>query len=76
MSTERLQLETDVFVDHLPEWSVEHAGEFVVICGGFQHFYSTLDDALNDGYQRFDNRPFLVKEVTAPEHVEYVTPHF
>lgn len=71
-----LKVETDTFVEHRREWSLEHAGQFVVVCGGFKRFYSSLDDALTDGYERFDDRPFLVTEVTPPDHVERVTPHF
>jgi hypothetical protein len=74
MAAEALQRETATFLKRLPGWSQEHRGQFVIICDDFVSFYTTLGEALNDAYKRFDRRPFLVKEVVAPEHLERVTP--
>lgn len=69
-----LQRESESFRAHLDEWSRSHTGEFVLICGAAVEFFPTLDEALSVGYERFDERPFFVKEIVSPQHVERITP--
>lgn len=35
--------------------------------------FSSFDDALAEGYKKFGNKPFLVKEITDIEEVNYFT---
>ena len=35
--------------------------------------FTSYDDALKDGYQKFGLNPFLVKQIQAVEQVQYIT---
>ena len=76
MTTEPLQTESETYRSHLGGWSAEHPGEFVLIHGDQVGFFPTLDAALSQGYESFDNDPFFVKEVVGPEHLEFIAPQF
>lgn len=52
----------------------EAKGNFVLIKGDkMLGTYSSYNDALTEGYKRFGNTPFLVKQVTEIEEVHYFT---
>jgi hypothetical protein len=52
----------------------EHEGKFVLIQGDqVIDFFSTYEDAIKSGYQRFKLDPFLVKQVAATEPVFFLT---
>lgn len=68
-----LEREMATYRKNLPEWS-EHNGRFVLIKSeDVIDFFSSYDDAIKAGYQRFGLEPFLVKQVSTVEHVQYVT---
>lgn len=52
----------------------EAKGQFVLIkddklLGTYQNY----NDALSEGYKRFGNKPFLIKQITEVEEVNYFT---
>jgi hypothetical protein len=53
-----------------------HEGKFVLIHGdAIEDFFSTYEDAIKAGYQKFKLEPFLVKQILTEEPVFYVTRH-
>lgn len=68
-----LERELATYAAKLPEFR-EHEGKFVLIHGtDVIDFFTSYDDAIKAGYQRFKLEPFLVKQVQAFERVQYVT---
>ncbi len=68
-----LEKEISTYKRLLPEWS-EHAGQYVLIkneevCG----FFSSYDDAIIQGYQKFGLDPFLVKQVNIVETAHFIS---
>lgn len=64
-----LEQELETYMKHLADWT-EHEGKYVLIkgeevCG----FYSSFDDVLHVGYDKFQLEPFFVKEVHQDEQV-------
>lgn len=54
----------------------EHTGKFVLIHGEtIVDYFSTYDDAIKAGYQKFKLEPFLVKEINAVQAVQHITRH-
>ena len=73
MTTE-LQRELDTYAKSVNDWP-EHTGKFVLIKGDdVVGFYSTYEDAITEGYRRFQLTPFLVKQVSMIEQACFVTP--
>lgn len=71
---ERLETELETFRACVGTWS-DHAGKFVLIKGREAvGFYSSYSDAVQDGYARFELEPFLVKRVSAIEHLHFIPP--
>ncbi len=51
-----------------------HAGKFVVISGDeVAGYYDTYSDALQFGYDKFELRPFMVKQIEIVEQVHFFT---
>lgn len=74
MQLQPLQKELNTFKKNKKELLVQSKGQFVLIkntevIGTFKSY----EDALSEGYKRFGNEPFLVKEVSAVEEVNYFT---
>lgn len=68
-----LEQELATYKARLPELR-EHEGKFVLIKGtDVLGFFSSYEDALKDGYLRFGLEPFLVKQVHALEHVQFIS---
>lgn len=68
-----LETELATYQAHLPEL-LANTGRFVLIHGNeIEDFFSSYDDALKAGYQRFQLQPFLVKQVAAVEKVLCIT---
>ncbi|MEX1129231.1 MAG: hypothetical protein WEB50_11745 [Vicinamibacterales bacterium] len=68
-----LQKELETFKKRLPEWP-EHEGKFVLIHGeDVIDFYTSYEDALKVGYEKFKLEPFLVKQVHALERIQFVS---
>ncbi|MDY0748998.1 hypothetical protein SNE35_31155 [Paucibacter sp. R3-3] len=68
-----LELETRTFLANREFWAREHAGEYVLIHGRSQDFFTTLEKALDEGYRRYGMQ-FLVKQVTREVHIDRVSP--
>lgn len=70
-----LEAELATFHAKLPEM-VRHEGKFVLIHGDqVVDYFSTYEDAIKSGYQRFSLAPFLVKKIAAVEPVFCFTRH-
>ena len=65
-----LQKELDTYKKELPALLPEHEGKFVVIHDSqIAGIFTSLEDALQIGYDRFGLDPFLVKKIEAVEQV-------
>lgn len=63
----------DFFLSKLPELLPDHKGQYVLIKDQKVHgFYSNLEDALKDAYQKFGNIDFLIQEITDEKRVNYI----
>jgi len=68
-----LEKELETYSRKLPELK-EHEGKFVLIQGdSIVDFFSTYEDAIKAGYQKFKLEPFLVKQVHTTEPVFFVS---
>ena len=68
-----LEQELATYQDNLKEWS-EHEGKYVLIkgkkiCG----FFSSYDDALQQGYEKFKLDGFFVKQIHMIEYVHCIS---
>lgn len=69
-----LEKELETYAKKLPELKAEHEGKFVLIHGeDVVDTFSSYDDAIKAGYQKFDLDPFLVKQIRALEQVQFVS---
>jgi hypothetical protein len=70
-----LEKELETYKEKLPELK-EHEGKFVLIRqSDVIDFFSTYEDAIKAGYQKFKLEPFLVKQIEAIERLQYITRH-
>jgi hypothetical protein len=70
-----LEKEIATYNARLPELR-EKEGRFVLIQGEeVVDFFSTYEDAIKSGYQRFQLTPFLVKRVLHTEPILFITRH-
>lgn len=68
-----LEQELATYKNNLEEWT-EYEGKYVLIKGTeVKGFYSSYDDALKAGYEKFELDPFLVKQVSMIEQVHTFT---
>ena len=68
-----LEKELETYKKHLAELKV-HEGKFVLIHGEeIVDTFSTYEDAIKSGYQKFKTEPFLVKQIHAIEPVFFVS---
>lgn len=70
-----LEQEMTTYKRHIKEWSdPDHVGKYVLIkeeeVGGF---FSSYEDALNRGYEKYNLAPFLVKQIMAIEPVQFMS---
>ena len=71
-----LETEISTYREHLKTWS-NHQGQFVLIKGDqVVGFFSSYDDALRRGYEKFKLEAFLVKAVSVLEQRHLVTRFF
>lgn len=69
-----LEKELETYYQKLTELKAEHEGQFVLIHGDeVVDTFSSYDDAIKAGYQRFQLEPFLVKKIQALEQVQFVS---
>lgn len=68
-----LEKELATYRSKLPELT-QHEGKFVLIHGeDVVDFFSTYEDAIKAGYQKYKLEPFLVKQVHATEPVLFIS---
>jgi hypothetical protein len=68
-----LETELATYKRKLPEWR-EHEGKFVLIHGAdVVDFFSSYEDAIKVGYDKFKLEPFLVKQIQTVEVVQFIT---
>lgn len=68
-----LEKELETYKKKLPELT-QHEGKFVLIHGDeIADFFSTYEDAIKAGYQKYKLAPFLVKQVRATEPVFFIS---
>jgi len=68
-----LEKEYSTYQAKLPEMK-DHEGKFALIRGDdVVDFFSTYEDAIKAGYQKFKLEPFLVKRVLATEPILFIT---
>jgi hypothetical protein len=65
-----LAQEIDFFEANKDEFREEHIGEWILVKGtAIIGFYKDRSKALKEGYRRFGEEAFLIKEVTAEDEV-------
>lgn len=68
-----LETELATYKARLHEWK-EHEGQFVLIHGSeVVEFFSSYEDAIKVGYDKFKLEPFLVKQIQAVEAIQLVS---
>jgi hypothetical protein len=68
-----LEKELDTYRKKLPELKTQE-GKFVLIHGEeLVDFFSTYEDAIKSGYQKYKLEPFLVKQVHATEPIFFIS---
>jgi hypothetical protein len=68
-----LETELATYQKKLPEL-LAHEGKFVLIHGeDVIDLFSSYEDAIKAGYQKFNLTPFLVKQIQAVERVQFVS---
>jgi len=69
-----LEKELETFRSRLPELKGENEGKFVLIHGDeVAGFFTSYDDAIKAGYERFGLEPFLVKKILAIEQAQFIS---
>jgi len=69
-----LEKEMEVYKKNLPELRAQHEGKFVLIHGeDVVDTFSTYEDAIKSGYQKFKDETFLVKRIHATEPILFVS---
>jgi hypothetical protein len=68
-----LEKELETYRKKLPELKAQE-GKFVLIHGEeIVDFFSTYEDAIKSGYQKYQLAPFLVKRIHATEPVFFIS---
>ena len=68
-----LEKELETYRTKLAELK-EHAGKFVLIHDtAVEDFFTSYEDAVKAGYQKFGLEPFLVKQIHATEQVQFIS---
>lgn len=74
MTDEALTDEYAVYESRVAEWVEGHLNDFVLIKGTeVVGFYTTYEEALSSGYERFGVAPFLVKQVGPQPEAHYIS---
>jgi len=69
-----LEKELELYREKLHGELAQHEGKYVLIHGGtITDYYSSYEDAIKDGYQKFGLEPFLVKQILTLEQIHYVS---
>lgn len=68
-----LEKELETYNARLPELK-ENEGKFVLIQGeNIAGIYTSYEDAVKDGYKQFKLTPFLVKQISSVEQVQFIS---
>ena len=68
-----LEKELAAYKQKLPELK-EQEGKFALVHGDeLVDVYSTYEDAIKEGYNRFKLEPFLVKQIRATEQILFIS---
>ena len=68
-----LEKELETYKKKLPELAGSE-GKYALIHGNdLVDLFNTYEDALKEGYAKFKLDPFLVKQITALEQIQYIT---
>ena len=68
----KLKEEYETYKTHKEDLLSKHDGKFVLIKGSkIIDFFSSYDDALKEGFKKFGNVPFLVKQIQKEEEVNF-----
>ena len=68
-----LELEIQTYQEKLPEL-IQHEGKYALVHGNdLVNIYGTYEDAIKEGYARFQLQPFMVKQIHAIEQVQQIT---
>jgi hypothetical protein len=69
-----LERELETYRNNLPELKADHEGRFALIRGDqVVDVFSSYDDALKAGYEKFGLKPFLVKKIQAVEQALFIS---
>lgn len=67
-----LKKEYQTYLEHKDELLAKSEGKFVLIKDTkIIDVYSSYEDALKEGFKRFGNVPFLVKEIQREEEINF-----
>lgn len=68
-----LEKELETYKTKLAELK-QHEGKFVLIHGSeVVNVFTSYEDAIKEGYQKFKLEPFLVKQIQAVEQVQFIS---
>jgi hypothetical protein len=68
-----LEKELEVYTSKLPELAADE-GKYVLIHGdAVVDIFGTYQDAIKEGYARFQLTPFFVKQIQPMEHVQFIS---
>ncbi|MBI4115661.1 MAG: hypothetical protein HY447_03695 [Candidatus Omnitrophica bacterium] len=68
----KLEKEYQTYLEHKDELLAKSEGKFVLIKDTkIIDVYSSYEDALKEGFKRFGNVPFLVKEIQREEEINF-----
>jgi hypothetical protein len=68
-----LEKELATYKSKLPELAVNE-GKYVLIHGDtVVDVFGTYEDAIKEGYGKFNLEPFLVKQIQSIEHVQFIS---
>jgi hypothetical protein len=68
-----LEKELATYNENLPQWK-DNEGKFVLIHGEeVAGFYTSYEDAIKGGYEKYRLTPFLVKQINSFEQVHFIS---
>lgn len=68
-----LERELAIYKQRLPELKQDE-GKYALVHGDdFLEVYTSYEDAIKEGYNKFKLEPFLVKEIHATEQAQFIS---
>ncbi len=69
-----LEKELQTFQKELPRLLIESPGKYALVKGdSVESVWATYEDAIQEGYNRFELEPFMVKRIQLIERVKHIT---